>query len=83
MGLTGPTPIHFHENKIYLQIAEQLRRLISDGALVVGGPLPSEAEMMRTYGTARGTVRQARAVLEKEGLIRARRGKRHIVVKRP
>ena len=81
--MIGPRPIEFHENKIYLQIADHLRGLISDATLPVGSPFPSENELVKTYGTARGTVQHARAVLVKEGLIESRRGKRYIVVKRP
>ena len=83
MDLIGATPFEFHENKIYLQIADHLRGLISDGTLPVGSPFPSEDELAKTYGTARGTVQHARAVLVKEGLIEGRRGKRYIVIRRP
>jgi DNA-binding GntR family transcriptional regulator len=73
--LEGITPIQFSlERPVYRQIADQIRGLIRDGSLAPGSPIPSELEMMKVYGCARGTIRQARNVLELEGLIKTRRG---------
>ncbi len=41
---------------------------------IVGGRLPSEPELAAQYGVSRGTVRQALAVLEREGVIIRRQG---------
>jgi GntR family transcriptional regulator len=41
---------------------------------VVGGRLPSEPELAAQYRVSRGTVRQALAVLEREGVIIRRQG---------
>ncbi|MFI8425081.1 GntR family transcriptional regulator [Streptomyces sp. NPDC085479] len=51
----------------YLVIAEALRREISQGK--IQGPLPSEADLMRTHGVARNTARRALKALEAERLI--------------
>jgi DNA-binding GntR family transcriptional regulator len=79
-----PRRIEFKKGiPIYVQIAEQLRNEISDGSLPVGKPFPSEEEMKRTFGVARGTVRQARSVLKDEGLIQMQRGGPPIVIRQP
>ncbi|MFE3885512.1 GntR family transcriptional regulator [Streptomyces lydicus] len=62
------------------QIAEALRRAITDGQLPVGSALPSETELAATHGVSRGTVRQALAALLSEGMIGSRQGARHLVL---
>jgi DNA-binding GntR family transcriptional regulator len=47
---------------------------ISAGQYPPGSLLPSEADLARQTGLARGTVRMALATLEKEGLVDRRRG---------
>jgi DNA-binding GntR family transcriptional regulator len=58
------------------QIAGWLRARIESGDLREGQVLPSEKELMGTFGVARTTVRRAIAVLRSDGLIRtvAQRG---------
>jgi DNA-binding GntR family transcriptional regulator len=67
-------------HSLYGQIADQLRELISDGTLAPNDQIPSELEMARAFGCARGTVRQARGLLEEEGWIRTERGRGAFVV---
>lgn len=62
------------------QIADALRRAITDGNLPVGSALPSEAELAATHGASRGTVRQAVSTLLSEGLIGSRQGARRVVL---
>jgi GntR family transcriptional regulator len=59
----------------YRQIADQLRDGIARGEFSDGGRLPSERELCETYSAARGTVRQAVALLRTEGLIEIDRGR--------
>ncbi|MEU6785194.1 GntR family transcriptional regulator [Nonomuraea angiospora] len=66
----------------YELIADDLRNEIVSGALPVGSQLPSEAELAERYRAARGTVRQAVAVLAAEGLLGSRQGARRIVLGR-
>ena len=83
MSLPDITPIEFSDERpIYRQIADQLRDLIEQGVLAPGEPIPTEAHMVEVYGTARGTIRQARSLLEQEGLIKRRRGRGYFVVNR-
>lgn len=60
----------------YAEIAAHLRSLISAGELSPGDELPSEAELCRQFSAARGTVRQAIAVLRHEGMISSGQGRR-------
>lgn len=58
----------------YLQLAEELRGLILKARGEPGAPFPTEAELCRTYGMSRFTVREALRRLEQDGLIARRRG---------
>jgi GntR family transcriptional regulator, transcriptional repressor for pyruvate dehydrogenase complex len=60
--------------RIFEQAVEQIRGLISSGALEVGEKLPTEAELSRQFGVSRSSVREALRVLEAEGSIEIRRG---------
>ncbi|MGY0231616.1 GntR family transcriptional regulator [Longispora urticae] len=60
-------------------LADDLRQAIARGALPVGSPLPTEAELAATHGVSRGTVRHALTILAAEGLISSRQGARHLV----
>lgn len=57
-----------------MQVAEELRALILKTRGEPGAPFPTEAELCRTYGVSRFTVREALRRLEQEGLIARRRG---------
>jgi GntR family transcriptional regulator len=62
------------------QIADELRAAISRGQYPVGSALPSEGELVARHGVSRGTVRQAVAALEQDGLVAARQGARRVVL---
>ncbi|MBS2966185.1 GntR family transcriptional regulator [Actinocrinis puniceicyclus] len=64
----------------YLQIASELRLAVDRGEYPIGSLLPSEGELAARYGVARGTVRQAVALLEREGVVTHRQGARRTVV---
>jgi GntR family transcriptional regulator len=64
----------------YQQIAAELRSAIGRGQYPAGSVLPSEGELVSRYGVARGTVRQAIAVLEQEGVVATRQGARRTVL---
>jgi GntR family transcriptional regulator len=68
---------------LHRQLADELRRRIATGALAVGDPLPSEAQLCRAFQVSRGTVRQALATLRAEGAIGGGRGKPPVVRARP
>ncbi|MFJ3954268.1 GntR family transcriptional regulator [Streptomyces libani] len=56
----------------YLQISESLRQKIESGK--IGQALPSEAELMRTYGVGRSTVGRALKALKADGVIESVQG---------
>ena len=59
----------------FRQIADVLRDEIRTGRLAPGERLPSERELIEAYGAARGTVRQALAILGEEGLTDTQHGR--------
>lgn len=65
---------------LHRTVAAELRRRIRGGALGVGDPLPSEAELCREFSSSRGPVRQALAALREEGLIGGGQGRRPVVL---
>ncbi|MBW3576164.1 MAG: GntR family transcriptional regulator [Actinobacteria bacterium] len=67
----------------YHQIADCLRSDITESVLKPGSKIPSERSLMDRYDAARGTVRQALAVLRTEGLIEVHHGKGAFVRDRP
>ena len=65
---------------LYRTVADELRRRIRSGAIAVGEPLPSEAELCREFSASRGPVRQALATLRDEGLVGGGQGRRSVVL---
>lgn len=55
-----------------MQISESLRQKIESGKIAEG--LPSEAELMSTYGVGRSTVGRALKALKADGLIESIQG---------
>jgi DNA-binding FadR family transcriptional regulator len=60
--------------RLYRQIAEQLRGLIDGGEFAVGKRLPAERDLARQLGVSRPSVREALIALEIEGLVDVRTG---------
>jgi len=58
----------------YSQLAEQLFAEIAGGIYPIGSRLPTEAELCRDTGLARGTVRQALQRIQDAGMISRRPG---------
>ena len=67
----------------YRQIADRLRDAVLRGELSAGAQMPSERALMEEYGAARGTVRQAIALLRSEGLITVEHGRGVFVRQQP
>lgn len=68
--LFGGSPI-----PLYLQLAEVLRRRIGRAPWVEGALLPSIEALMDEFQVARVTVRQAMALLARDGLVSPQRGR--------
>lgn len=61
-------------SRLYRQIAEQLRGLISQGEFAAGTRLPAERDLARQLGVSRPSVREALIALEVEGWVEVRTG---------
>lgn len=60
--------------RLYRQIAEQLRVLIGKGEFAVGTRLPAERDLARQLGVSRPSVREALIAMEVEGWVEIRTG---------
>ncbi|HDQ93080.1 MAG TPA: FadR family transcriptional regulator [Synergistetes bacterium] len=67
--------------RIYEQVVEELKELISSGELQPGDPLPPERQMMAQMGVSRSSLREAFRVMELLGLIDSVPGKGRFVRK--
>jgi DNA-binding FadR family transcriptional regulator len=68
--------------RLYRQIAEQLRSLMSGGEFVAGSRLPAERDLAKQLGVSRPSVREALIALEVEGWVEVRTGSGVYVLKR-
>ena len=64
----------------YEKLADKLRSMIITGVCRAGEMLPSEFELVETEKISRQTVRQALAILEREGRISRKRGSGSVVL---
>jgi GntR family transcriptional regulator len=71
------------DRPVYLQIADRMREAIAAGSFGPGEQLPSERVLMDQFNTARGTVRQAIAVVKAEGLVDTEHGRGAFVRRLP
>jgi DNA-binding FadR family transcriptional regulator len=60
--------------RLYRQIAGQLRALITAGEWTVGSRLPAERDLARQLGVSRPSVREALIAMEVEGWVEVRTG---------
>ena len=60
--------------RLYRQIAEQLRTLINAGEIEDGKRLPAERDLARQLGVSRPSVREALIAMEVEGWVEVRTG---------
>lgn len=67
--------------RLYRQIAEQLRSLISSGEFAVGSRLPAERELAKQLCVSRPSVREALIALEVEKVVEVRGGSGIYVLK--
>jgi DNA-binding FadR family transcriptional regulator len=60
--------------RLYRQIAEQLRALMTSGEFQPGARLPAERDLAKQFGVSRPSVREALIALEVEGWVEVRTG---------
>jgi DNA-binding FadR family transcriptional regulator len=68
--------------RLYRQIAEQLRGLMSAGEFAPGCRLPAERDLAKQFGVSRPSVREALIALEVEGWVEVRTGSGVYVLER-
>lgn len=61
-------------NKVSQNIVNQIRKAIFDGIFKPGDKLPSDKELMNTFGVSKGSLREAIRSLEVLGLLEVRKG---------
>jgi GntR family transcriptional regulator len=61
---------HLSDLPVYVQLADLLRRQITEGQLEPRSPIPSSRTLAQQHGVALGTVKRAVDVLRGEGLVR-------------
>lgn len=59
---------------IYHQVSTHLQNRILKQEWGINGKIPTESELMQSYGVSRNTIRKALASLEEDGLIKCVRG---------
>ena len=68
-------PLHtVAPQRLYRQIAEQLRQLMVSGEFALGSRLPAERDLALQLGVSRPSVREALIALEVQGMIEVRTG---------
>ena len=60
--------------RLYRQIADQLRHAVANGEFAIGSRLPAERDLAQQLGVSRPSVREALIALEVEGVIEVRTG---------
>lgn len=76
-------PIQIVEpQRLYRQIAAQLRALIANGEYAAGARLPAERDLAQQFGVSRPSIREALIALEVEGWVEVRTGSGVYVVQR-
>ena len=68
--------------RLYRQIAEQLRKLMQGGEFKPGSRLPAERDLAKQLGVSRPSVREALIALEVEGWVEVRTGSGVYVLER-
>lgn len=68
--------------RLYRQIADQLRALIAGGEFAAGARLPAERDLAKQLGVSRPSVREALIALEVEGWVEVRTGSGVYVLER-
>ncbi len=67
------------KTRLFEGVAQQIQRLIVDGALKPGDKLPPERELAERFAVSRGSVRDAIRTLELVGLVVPRQGEGTVV----
>ena len=72
--MVGKRATETDQQPLYLEIASQLKGLIADGRIPVGGLLPPELELCERFSVSRHTMREAIRELVSSGMLSRRQG---------
>src|ERR1700735_1454426 len=68
------SPNLIHRKSLADEVASKLQEKILKGGYKVNQKLPVEADLMRSYGVGRSTVREAVKILVNSGFLRVQQG---------
>ncbi len=71
------------QQRLYMQVAEQIMGMIRQGRIEVGSRLPAERNLAEKLGVSRPTIREAMIAMEISGAVEIRSGSGVYVVKKP
>ena len=74
MNKTGKGYMIIQKKSLADMVAEQLRQQIAEGVYTIGDKLPTEPELMKTFGVGRSSVREAVKLLVNMGVVRVQQG---------
>jgi GntR family transcriptional regulator, transcriptional repressor for pyruvate dehydrogenase complex len=80
--LTGDRRLRERMRSMPQMLADDIRSQVVTNELAPGQALPSEKELIETYGVSRPTLREAIRILEAESLVETRRGSKGGVIVR-
>ncbi|GAB2928151.1 FadR/GntR family transcriptional regulator [Micromonospora polyrhachis] len=80
MTRTLNSPSSAPRRTLVRQVIEQLRGRIADGDWPLGGKIPTEPQLVETFGVGRNTVREAVRALVHAGVLECRQGSGTYVV---
>ena len=64
----------------YVETYDKIRELIKNNNLQAGDTIPGENDLSKLFNVSRGTVRQAIALLQEDGLIYKQQGYGNIIL---
>lgn len=71
------------QQRLYMQVAEQLMAMVRNGDIPVGSRLPAERALADKLGVSRPTIREAMIAMEISGVVEIRSGSGIYVIKKP
>ncbi len=71
------------QQRLYIQVADQIMNMVRDKVINVGARLPSERDLAEKLGVSRPTIREAMIAMEISGVVEIRSGSGVYVIRKP
>ncbi|MFT5047852.1 MAG: DNA-binding FadR family transcriptional regulator, partial [Porticoccaceae bacterium] len=71
------------QQRLYMQVANQIMGMVRDETIAVGARLPSERDLAEKLGVSRPTIREAMIAMEISGVVEIRSGSGVYVCRKP